>query len=100
MLDQLAMGIPGSLANQPPLPANQQADDNNQRTSERNESSRQFDNGRAVTHTKFEVGRLKSMSVSVLVNEAAAADTGWSEAQLQQLRDYLQAAFENHLVRT
>ncbi|MCS4308966.1 flagellar M-ring protein FliF [Rheinheimera pacifica] len=92
MLDQLAMGIPGSLANQPPLPANQQADDNNQRTSERNESSRQFDNGRAVTHTRFEVGRLKSMSVSVLVNEAAAGDTGWTQPQLQQLGEMVKTA--------
>ena len=90
--DQLAMGIPGALANQPPLPADQQADDNNQRTSERNESSRQFDNGRAVTHTRFEVGRLKSMSVSVLVNQAAAADTGWSDAQLQQLGEMVKTA--------
>ncbi|HEY0924351.1 flagellar basal-body MS-ring/collar protein FliF [Rheinheimera pacifica] len=92
MLDQLAMGIPGSLANQPPLPANQQAEDNNQRTSERNESSRQFDNGRAVTHTRFEVGRLKSMSVSVLVNEAAAGDAGWTQAQLQQLGEMVKTA--------
>ena len=92
MQDQLAMGIPGSLANQPPLPADQQGGDDNQRTSERNESSRQFDNGRAVTHTKFEVGRLKSMSVSVLVNEAASADTGWSEAQLQQLGEMVKTA--------
>lgn len=92
MLDQLAMGIPGSLANQPPLPANQQAEDNNQRTSERNESSRQFDNGRAVTHTRFEVGRLKSMSVSVLVNEAAAGDGGWTQAQLQQLGEMVKTA--------
>jgi flagellar M-ring protein FliF len=92
MQDQLAMGIPGSLANQPPLPADQQGADDNQRTSERNESSRQFDNGRAVTHTKFEVGRLKSMSVSVLVNEAAAGDTGWSQAQLQQLGEMVKTA--------
>ncbi|MDR6984301.1 flagellar M-ring protein FliF [Rheinheimera pacifica] len=92
MLDQLAMGIPGSLANQPPLPANQQAEDNNQRTSERNESSRQFDNGRAVTHTRFEVGRLKSMSVSVLVNEAAAGDAGWTQTQLQQLGEMVKTA--------
>ncbi|WP_215396161.1 flagellar basal-body MS-ring/collar protein FliF [Rheinheimera oceanensis] len=92
MLDQLAMGIPGSLANQPPLPANQQAEDNNQRTSERNESSRQFDNGRAVTHTRFEVGRLKSMSVSVLVNEAAAGDAGWTQPQLQQLGEMVKTA--------
>lgn len=90
--DQLAMGIPGALANQPPLPADQQAEDNNQRTSERNESSRQFDNGRAVTHTRFEVGRLKSMSVSVLVNQAAAADTGWSDEQLQQLGEMVKTA--------
>lgn len=92
MQDQLAMGIPGALANQPPLPADQQADDNNQRTSERNESNRQFDNGRAVTHTRFEVGRLKSMSVSVLVNQGAAAETGWTEAQLQQLGDMVKTA--------
>lgn len=91
-LDQLAMGIPGALANQPPLPADQQADDNNQRTSERNESSRQFDNGRAVTHTRFEVGRLKSMSVSVLVNEAAAGDAGWTQPQLQQLGEMVKTA--------
>ncbi|MGP9802852.1 flagellar basal-body MS-ring/collar protein FliF [Rheinheimera sp. NSM] len=92
MLDQLAMGIPGALANQPPLPADQQAEDNNQRTSERNESSRQFDSGRAVTHTRFEVGRLKSMSVSVLVNEGAAGDAGWTQAQLQQLGDMVKTA--------
>ena len=92
MLDQLAMGIPGALANQPPLPADQQAEDNNQRTSERNESSRQFDNGRAVTHTRFEVGRLKSMSVSVLVNDAAAADAGWTQAQLLQLGEMVKTA--------
>lgn len=92
MLDQLAMGIPGALANQPPLPADQQAEDNNQRTSERNESSRQFDSGRAVTHTRFEVGRLKSMSVSVLVNDGAAGDAGWTQAQLQQLGDMVKTA--------
>lgn len=91
-LDQLAMGIPGALANQPPLPADQQGDDNNQRTSERNESSRQFDNGRAVTHTRFEVGRLKSMSVSVLVNEAAAGEAGWTQPQLQQLGEMVKTA--------
>ncbi len=92
MLDQLAMGIPGSLANQPPLPADQQGADNNQRTSERNESSRQFDSGRAVTHTRYEVGRLRSMSVSVLVNAAAAGDTGWSQPQLQQLGEMVKTA--------
>ncbi|MEN3160121.1 flagellar basal-body MS-ring/collar protein FliF [Alkalimonas sp. NCh-2] len=92
MLDQLAMGIPGALANQPPLPADQQAADNNQRTSERNESSRQFESGRAVTHTRYEVGRLRSMSVSVLVNQGAAGEEGWTEAQLQQLGEMVKIA--------
>lgn len=95
MLDQLAMGIPGSLANQPPLPANNNAGgaaDNNQRTSERNESNRQFENGRAVTHTRYEVGRLKNMSVSVLVNDAVAGETGWTEERLSQIGEMVKKA--------
>jgi flagellar M-ring protein FliF len=38
------------------------------------------------------VGRLKSMSVSVLVNDGAAGDTGWTQAQLQQLGDMVKTA--------
>ncbi|MDX3775097.1 flagellar basal-body MS-ring/collar protein FliF [Chromatiaceae bacterium AAb-1] len=93
MFDQLAMGIPGSLANQPPLPAaNPEGQDNNQRTSERTEASRQFENGRAVTHTRYEVGRLKSMSVSVLVNESSAGEAGWTEQRLAQLGEMVRTA--------
>lgn len=92
MVDQLAMGIPGALANQPPLQDAEEGENNNQRASERNETSRQFETGRAVTHTRYEVGRLKSMSVSVLVNEAAAGEQGWTEASLNQLGEMVKTA--------
>nr|MDC2854966.1 flagellar M-ring protein FliF C-terminal domain-containing protein [Ningiella sp. W23] len=85
-LDQLAAGIPGSLANEPPVPNEQAEDENNERTSQRSESKRQFENGRSVTHTQFEVGRIKNMSLSVLINEQVAGTAdGWSEAKLASL---------------
>lgn len=92
-LDQLATGIPGSLANRPPLPQNEQAEGDSQRTTERNETQRQFESGRAVTHTRFEVGRIRSMSVSVLVNDAIAGSAeGWSDTRLQALGEMVRTA--------
>lgn len=92
MVDQLAMGIPGSLANQPPVANTDAAENNNQRASERSETSRQFDAGRAVTHTRYEVGRLKNMSLSVLVNEAVAGEQGWTQERLTQLGEMVKIA--------
>ncbi|WP_052074558.1 flagellar basal-body MS-ring/collar protein FliF [Shewanella mangrovi] len=106
--DQLAMGIPGSLANQPPAAANPQQPQNQNgqatndagRTNQRQESQRKFDSGRSVTHTQYEVGRLKSISVSVLVNDAVktvSADgqnqsSGWTEVQLASLGNVVKTA--------
>lgn len=93
MQDQLAMGIPGSLANQPPVPAGQAGGaENNERTSQRNEMRREFDTGKAVTHTRYEIGRVRSQSVSVLVNDAAAGDTPWSADKLAQLGEMVKTA--------
>lgn len=96
MLDQLAMGIPGSLANQPPVPAQPGAAaagaDNNERTSQRNEMRREFDTGKAITHTRYEIGRVRTQSVSVLVNEAAAGETGWTPERLAQLGEMIKTA--------
>ncbi len=92
MVDQLAMGIPGSLANQPPVANTDAAENNNQRASERSETSRQFETGRAVTHTRYEVGRLKNMSLSVLVNEAVAGEQGWTQQRLSQLGEMVKIA--------
>tara|TARA_B100002049_G_scaffold233845_1_gene215225 strand:- start:2609 stop:4336 length:1728 start_codon:yes stop_codon:yes gene_type:complete len=91
--DQFAGGIPGSLANQPPLPDQEGEEAENERVSERSESSREYENGRSVTHTRFEVGRLSSMSVSVLVNEQAAATAeGWSQEGLNSLGEMVKTA--------
>lgn len=96
MLDQLAMGIPGSLANQPPVPAQPGAaaaqPDNNERTSQRNEMRREFDTGKAITHTRYEIGRIRTQSVSVLVNEAAAGATPWTPERLAQLGEMIKTA--------
>ena len=93
-LDQLAVGIPGSLANQPPVGPNDQNEENaNERTTERSEIQRQYDSGHSVTHTRYEVGRLKSMSVSVLVNDAVAGTPeGWSEQRLAALGEMVRTA--------
>ena len=92
-LDQFAAGIPGSLANQPPVANEAVAAEDNERTSERSESKRQFENGRSVTHTQFEVGRVKSMSLSVLVNEGASLnDAGWSDERLASLGEMIKKA--------
>lgn len=92
MQDQFAMGIPGSLANQPPTTNEKKEADDKKRLSERSESTRQYENGRSVKHTRYEVGRLTSMSLSVLVNSAAAAPQGWSHERLQQLGEMVKAA--------
>jgi len=92
-LDQFAAGIPGSLANEPPVPNVQAEGEDNERTSERSESNRQFENGRSVTHTQFEVGRVKSMSLSVLINEGASLeDAGWTDERLASLGEMVKKA--------
>ncbi|WP_306520084.1 flagellar basal-body MS-ring/collar protein FliF [Rheinheimera sp.] len=99
MQDQLAMGIPGSLANQPPVPnpqdPNAQPADPNERTSQRNELNKKYDTGKAVTHTRYEIGRIRSQSVSVLVNDTAVAGAeakSWTPEQLAQLGEMVKTA--------
>jgi len=92
-LDQFAAGIPGSLANEPPVPNAAAEGEDNERTSERSESNRQFENGRSVTHTQYEVGRVKSMSLSVLINEGASLDdAGWTDERLASLGEMVKKA--------
>lgn len=100
-LDSLAMGIPGSLSNQPPVRPTEEANANNAEAAnsepatdsrnERNEVSRHFENSRAVVHTQYQQGRLQQISVSVLLNNQVH-EGGWSQAQLDQIRDMVQHA--------
>lgn len=94
--DSIALGIPGALTNRPPVPQNNaqgQADAEPQKAvSQREETNRRFETGRAVTHTKYAQGRLRQLSVSVLVNSAKAPEGGWQQADLDQLSDMVKTA--------
>ncbi|MGL4753513.1 MAG: flagellar basal-body MS-ring/collar protein FliF [Aeromonadaceae bacterium] len=103
-VDNLALGIPGSLSNQPPVkkPADTTtaandgngaapAKSNDTRT-ERNEFNRQYENSRSVVHTRFQQGRVQQLSVSVLLNNQMAPKGGWSQAQLDQIQQMVQRA--------
>ena len=114
-LDRLAAGVPGSLSNRPPAtenpveadavpganPANGVAPPTkpSDARSSRSEFSRQYENSRSVTHTKYQQGRVKHLSVSVLLNNAAApapAKAGtarqWGDANIAQIQDIVQKA--------
>lgn len=107
--DRIALGIPGSLSNEPPVaqpqqaqpqqaqanaqPAEQQNNDNTPRAvNQRSENSRQYQTGRAVTHTQFAPGRVSHLSVSVLLNNAKAPEGGWPQDQLEQIGQMVRAA--------
>ena len=97
--DQLALGIPGALANQPPIPAPEGAEgaeegDNNaqQATSRREEVSLRYETGKAITHTQFSQGRVRQLSVSVLINDAVAPEGGWTQPQLDRIGEMVRTA--------
>lgn len=80
----IAMGIPGALTNQAPKARANQTEENTRRNLNQQES-RQYEVGRSVRHTRFQQMQLESLSVSVLLNNQAAGENGWSEAQVSQL---------------
>ncbi|RYV00786.1 flagellar M-ring protein FliF [Shewanella sp. OPT22] len=86
----LALGIPGALSNQPPTTGSES--DKNQRRNLREQNNRQFDVGRSVKHIKYQQMQLESLSVSVLLNNAAAGDAGWTNAQQQQISQMVRNA--------
>ncbi len=86
----LALGIPGALSNQPPS-TNTEAD-KNQRRNLREQNNRQFDVGRSVKHIKYQQMQLENLSISVLLNNQAAGESGWSNTQQQQISQMVQNA--------
>ncbi|MDX9873922.1 MAG: flagellar basal-body MS-ring/collar protein FliF [Spongiibacteraceae bacterium] len=95
-IESLAMGIPGALSNRPPraAPTTEDDDDGDQpeATRRREETSSRFEIGSAVTHTRQQQARLRTLSVSVLVNSGAAPASEWTEAELARLGAVLQRA--------
>jgi flagellar M-ring protein FliF len=106
VLDQLALGVPGSLANRPPQPAppanqaaNQQAqagaqgDNANQAaTSLRKESNRQLDYDQSITHVKHAPFSLRQQSIAVVLNAAVAPEGGWTPEAREELAAMVKSA--------
>jgi flagellar M-ring protein FliF len=93
---RMAMGVPGTLSNRPPAPATADAagappaektDDGNAR---KNATTRQYAYDRAITQIKRERGRLKKLSVAVVLNASSAADgKAWTPAELTNIEKIL-----------
>jgi len=91
---RMAMGVPGTLSNRPPAaaeaagtPPAEKTDDGNAR---KNATTRQYAYDRAITQIKRERGRLKKLSVAVVLNATSAADgKAWTPAELTNIEKIL-----------
>jgi flagellar M-ring protein FliF len=108
-LDQLALGVPGSLSNRPPVsvptsdpqatPANGQAPNaeqlskqNQAATSTRSETTRNNDFDQSVTHIKYPAFSLRQQSVAVVLNAASAPQGGWDAKAIGELEAMIKSA--------
>ncbi|MGF6690044.1 flagellar M-ring protein FliF [Metapseudomonas resinovorans] len=109
-LDQLALGVPGSLSNRPPpAPPQQPAaqpdqagqppagnpsvqTDNKAATSTRNETTRQNDYDQSVTHIRHPSYALRRQSVAVVLNSATAPQGGWTAQARAELEATVKSA--------
>lgn len=108
-LDELALGVPGSLSNRPPpqepaqgpdlaqgqaqaAPNDPRAPQNKAATSLRKESNRQLDYDQNVTHVKHAPYSLRQQSISVVLNETAAPKGGWTPAARAELERSIKSA--------
>ena len=84
-IDQIALGVPGTLSNQPPVTGEVPTQDS-QNTNARAEINRQYAVGSSVRRTQYQQGQIEKLSVSVLLNEAAAPNgTAWTEDEKSQI---------------
>ena len=92
--NRMALGVPGTLSNRPPAPAaaDQAPGDNNNDdgSARKNATTRQYAYDRAITQIKRERGRLKKLSVAVVLNNASAANgQAWTPAELANIKTIL-----------
>jgi flagellar M-ring protein FliF len=96
--NRLALGVPGTLSNRPPVASEpgkpgeppKPADDG---TAKKNATTRQYAYDRAITQIKRARGRLRKLSVAVVLNNASAAAprTGWTPAELANIDKVLRS---------
>ncbi|WP_421682814.1 flagellar M-ring protein FliF [Stutzerimonas urumqiensis] len=96
-IDQLALGIPGSLANRPVAPPKDgeqpPADkENKAATSLREESTRSLDYDQSITHIKYAPFALRQQSIAVVLNAQSAPEGGWTDEARAQLEAMVKSA--------
>ncbi len=97
-LDQLALGIPGSLSNRPATPpaedkpGEEKKDENKGATSIREEATRQLDYDQSVVHVKHAAFALRQQSVAVVLNAQAAPEGGWTPEARAELEAMVRSA--------
>lgn len=87
---QVALGVPGSLSNRPVQDPDTKEDNANSST-QRSATTRQYAYDRSITQIKRSNGRIRRVSVAVVLNAAAApSGTGaWSPEELANIEGIL-----------
>ncbi|MEZ8143233.1 flagellar basal-body MS-ring/collar protein FliF [Enterovibrio sp. FF113] len=84
-IDQIALGMPGALSNQPPVTGEVPTEDSTNANA-RSEINRQYAVGSSVRRTQYQQGQIQNLSVSVLLNTGAAPNgTAWTDAEKTQI---------------
>ena len=94
--NRLALGVPGSLSNRPvdvPATGADKPAEDAANTARKNATSRQYTYDRSITQIKRSQGRLKKLSVAVVLNSVAAPNpkTGWSAAEIANIEGILRS---------
>lgn len=99
--NRMPMGVPGTLSNRPPVPQNPVATDGaagadakaDDGSARKNATTRQYAYDRAITQIKRSRGRLKKLSVAVVLNNATATTpkTGWTAAEIANIDKILRS---------
>ncbi|CAM3826893.1 Flagellar M-ring protein [Vibrio aerogenes CECT 7868] len=91
-VDQIALGVPGSLSNEPPVTGEKPTKDS-QNTNARSEVNRQYAVGSKVRRTQYQQGHINKLSISVLLNSAVAPNgTAWTDEEKTQISDMIKEA--------
>nr|WP_255611555.1 flagellar basal-body MS-ring/collar protein FliF [Marinobacterium arenosum] len=110
------VGIPGALSNQPPgasaVPEEAVGEGANavakaQAGSSRKQATRNFELDRSISYTKHQLGRVRRLTVAVVVDDLSALNSQsgaverqpWSESELERLRVLVQDAVGYSAVR-
>ncbi|MFT4173485.1 MAG: flagellar basal-body MS-ring/collar protein FliF [Rhodocyclaceae bacterium] len=90
--DPLAIGVPGSLSNRPVQVATPEGGQSEAVTAQKNATTRQYAYDRSITQTQRSRGRLKKLSVAVVLNGGAAPDRkAWTPAALANVDQVLRS---------